>query len=294
MNRSKIFTSIGSLGKAVKKILFIFGIFIFSLLIGKGVYFIRDGFTPRRVQNHMSNLSSSQIAPEALKILSQDYYYLGRGRQCFAFASKDGKYVLKCPRMDIYHLPFWVRVIGTSSYKKKHLEQKLDRSTFTFNSMRLANEKLKKVTGVLYNHLETTAPIEGKITLHDSLGQKHTLPIHTTLFVLQTKQAPWTPAFLNAKTLQEKERLLSALIDNIVERAKTGILNRDRSFLRNYGTDGEKVYQVDLGSFYESRALTTGAAYYKSAQDSLDAIREWLSATDPECLPLIDQRVSTL
>jgi hypothetical protein len=90
---------------------------------------------------------------------------------------------------------------------------------------------------------------------------------------------------------KEAEQLLDALLDAIVERAQRGILNRDRSFLRNYGFDGQKAYQIDVGSFFHKPEMALEAVYEKSIRDSTDPVREWLAKTDPEMLPYFDKNL---
>ncbi len=278
----------------MKKTIAITCICLFSLLIGKGVYHARKGLSLRRVQGLEQTFSSSQVDPETKKTLSQDFYYLGRGRQCFAFESKDEKYVLKFPRTDIYRLPFWARAFGSHAYQKTLLESKEKRKRFIFESFHLAKEELQDITGVLFSHLGKSEKTTDTLSLIDALGFKHTLPLHSSIFILQEKHSLWTAAFLKAQDLREKERILNALVDAIMKRAQKGILNRDRSFLRNYGFDGEKVYQIDVGSFFRSKNLDSEQAYQKSARDSLEPIHEWLKKTDPEMLQVLNKRLTEL
>ena len=88
--------------------------------------------------------------------------------------------------------------------------------------------------------------------------------------------------------------MLNALVDAIVRRAKKGILNRDRSFLRNYGFEGGAVYQIDIGSFFTSKELDRESAYQKSARDSIEPIYQWLEKEDPKMLPLLSERLNRL
>src|SRR5579872_5769568 len=81
------------------------------------------------------------IDDDTKKILSQPFHYLGRGRQCFAFASEDGKYVLKCIRTDKFKAPFWTHIFPNILKKKQSkIEQK---KYLVFESFRMANEELK-------------------------------------------------------------------------------------------------------------------------------------------------------
>lgn len=278
----------------MKKTIAITCIFILSLLAGQGVYYGRKGFSLRRVQGLEQTFSTSQVDPETKNILSQDFTYLGRGRQCFAFASKDEKYVLKFPRTDIYRVPFWARAFGSHVYQKTLFERKEEAKRFLFESFHLAKDELQDITGILFSHLGKSKQTTDTLSLIDALGFKHTLPIHASIFILQKKQSLWTAAFLNAETKKEKERILNALVEAIVKRAQKEILNSDRTFLSNYGFDGKVVYQIDVGSFFLHKTLTPEEAYQKSARDSLEPVHEWLKKKDPEILPTLNIRLAEL
>lgn len=279
------------------KIIFrLFLLFICSLSIGKGLYILRDGFSPRRLA-YFNSTETSAVSEETKKILSQPFYFLGRGRQCFAFESHDGKYVLKCPRTDIYKLPFWARVLPVKDYRERSLSDKAYRHQFVFNSFHLAKEELQEETGTIAIHLGKSEPTNQQIILIDSLGIKHEVPLQTTIFILQHKRTLWTPVFLEAKknhNTNEQKRLLNALVDIVIQRAKKGILNRDRSFLRNYGFDGMKAYQIDVGDFFRLKEWDQTHVFQKAVRDTLAPVQEWLAETDPQMLDLLNARLDML
>lgn len=267
----------------MRKILALFVIAILSLLAGKGLYLSKDGFSTRRI--HPLKLPASASFDEAsTKALKQTFHYLGRGRQCFAFVSDDGQYVLKIPRTDIYRLPFWARALPMSPYKKEFRSKLLKQQKIFAESIRLATNELSNQTAILATHLGQSKPSKEVLTLVDALHCTHQLPLHKTPFILQYKKPILTKVFLS--TLQQEPakapQILDALLDTIAERAKKGILNRDRSFLRNYGYNEGKAFQIDIGSFFENSEITSKDAFEKSFRDSTDPIREWLVEISPE------------
>src|SRR3990172_8014289 len=85
------------------------------LMIGKGWHWAKDGFHILRVRNAPFGIGEDPpINAADLAALQQPYFYIGRGHQCYAFSSEDGKYVLKLPRLDRYELPFWLRICRLS------------------------------------------------------------------------------------------------------------------------------------------------------------------------------------
>jgi len=253
--------------------------------IGKGMHWAKKGFTIRRVaapaQTNFEIWNS-----EADLAMEQPFRYLGRGRQCFAFASLDGKYVLKLPRTDIYQIPFWMRTLPLPTTKRETFRAvRAERERFVLNSMKIAYEELQEDTGVLALHFGRAPDLGKEITVIDALGYHHRLPAHKTTFVLQTKQPILIKAFLD--TLRSGDRakgkeILDAFIDVVVARGSKEIWNKDESFLRNYGFDGNKGYQIDIGSFYHK---PNGAA---SIRDTMHPVKSWLAKTDPEMLAYFD------
>jgi len=280
----------------IKKLAILSLLVLLSMLVGKGIYFIKDGFSARRIQS-LDYFVVEDWDEEASRALEQTYHYIGRGRQCFAFASDDGKYVLKFPRTDIFKTPFWVRALPVPSYRKELVANHKKREEFILNSFRISFSELKKETSLLAVHLGQSLGKGKKLRIVDASGSKHLLPLEKTSFVLQYKQPILMKTFTSALqngSVKEAEKILDALLDAIVTRAKKGILNRDRSFLRNYGFDGTHAYQIDIGSFFRSKDLSPKAAYDKSVRDSTDPVREWLADNAPSMLPYLDSRLKEL
>ena len=275
----------------MKQLASIFFLILISLFVGKGSYYLKDGFTMRRIHS-LSYHVEHVFHDEVYEALAQPFFYLGRGRQCFAFESRDGRHVLKLPRTDIYKTPFWMRVLPLNALRK-HLEQKHQVSaTFIVESIRLAQEELGFQTGIIASHLGQSAPSPIRLHLVDALSCHYHPLLYKTPFILQKKQPLLIPIFLNAlkqNHLEESKKILEALLDVIVKRAKKGILNRDRSFLRNYGFDGTYAYQIDVGSFFQTKEMTPEMIYQKSVRDSTDPIREWLAQINPQMRITFDQ-----
>ena len=269
---------------------------IVCLSLGKGIYFLREGFNPRKIKT-FSLAKISPIDEETQTILSQRFYFLGKGRQCFAFVSEDGKYVLKCPRTNIYQIPFWAKSLVSKKGQEEIRIDKMERQNFVFESFRIASEELKKETGVIATHLGESPSTKKKITLVDTLGVTHQIPLDTTIFILQHKRPLWTPKFLEATkngTLKEQERILDALINIMVKRASHFVLSRDRSFLRNYGFDGTEAYQIDVGDFFQRQDWDHRKVFHKSIRDSLDPVQDWLSKVNPPMLAYLNGKIDSL
>lgn len=267
-----------------------------SLFLGERLYHLREGFSRRRIFPITQPVVESWSA-DTEKLLSQPFHYLGRGRQCFAFASLDGKYVLKIIRTDIYQTPFWARLLPAGSYRKKIEAEHKTRKQAILDSFALSFNELKEETALIAIHVGTSGSKEKILTLIDRLGVKYTLPLATTPFLLQHKKPMLMEAFetaLKNGDFEKGEKILSSLLSVIAQRAEKGILNRDPSFLRNYGYEDEKAYQIDLGSFYKDPNLKKESAYKKSILSSVKKIEQWLNDHAPQMLPLLHDHLRDL
>ncbi|HSX25817.1 MAG TPA: hypothetical protein VLE89_02275 [Chlamydiales bacterium] len=280
----------------MKRLLVLTILVLFCLGTGKGIYWARKGFSVRRVQP-LERETVVAWNEEADRALDQKFHYLSRGRQCFAFASEDGKYVLKLPRTDIYEIPLWARALPVSLKREQICANRKRIETYLFSSFQISFEELKEQTGMIALHLGQTAPEGKQLTLVDRLGCAFHLPMEKTSFVLQHKYPILIRSFLSALeqgNRKEGERILEALVDVVVERGSKGILNRDGSFLRNYGYDGQKAYQIDIGSFFHNENLEEEEAFRKSIRDTMNPIRFWLGKTDPEMLQFLENKLASI
>ncbi len=281
----------------LKKTIGLFLLCGFVLFTGKGIYLLRDGWSPRKIAP-FSFPSSQGISPEVASLLSQNFHYLGRGRQCFAFASEDGEYVLKFPRTDIYTLSFGLRTLPLWQYREKVERAKRKKQAFVLESFRIAKEELAEETQTIAIHLgKTISPSPSirkqQLTCIDSLGIPHHFSLEDTSFILQYRKPLWDSLFLQARqegNREEQIKLLHALVDLLKARGRKGVLNRDDAFLKNYAFDGEKAYQIDVGDFFHLPEADRDYLLQKSVQDSLVTVKEWIAKKDPLLLPILEEQ----
>lgn len=296
----------------MKRIACLIALVGFCALIGKGWHLVKDGFSLNRtcslgynLKHRHSNatlIAEGKTAPWNLddSILRQPYTYLGRGHQCYAFASADGKYVIKLPRYDRYRLSFFLRACPFSwltSHRhaiRADIEQRL---RFLLNSFHLAFEELQEETALLYLHLYRTDHFNFPLVLQDRLGRSHLLDPNQTSFIVQEKKPIMMSSFqqcLEKNRREEAKEILDAFLQVISKRAERGIYNKDPSFLRNFGLDKGKGFQIDIGSFYRKPALSLEEARKASFQETIHHVRNWLDDIDPEMLYTFDQKIQTI
>ncbi len=265
----------------MKKIFILLCLIASCAAVGKTIYWGRNGFNICKIRPPV-HTQFEIWNEEADLAFTQTYRFIGRGRQCFAFASEDGRYVLKLPRTNIYQIPLL-------SFGRDY-SGRAEQERFILNSFKIAYEDLRQETGTVALHFGQTEAKRPRVTLIDSLGVRYYLPLQRTTFVLQYRHPILMKAFTEALkqgNRSEAEKILSAFIDVVIDRGKKGIWNRDESFLRNYGYDGERAYQIDIGSFYKKE---NGHA---SIHDTMHPVRTWLSQQDPAMLLYFDDALKS-
>lgn len=261
------------------------------LATGRLWYLSKDGFHINRIDHPIAKADNVDDVEERriANLMQGPYEYLGRGRQCYVFGSVDGRYVIKIPRFDRYRLPFFWQAMPKHFDSKKRgiLQGRLNRLHFTLESFQIAGTDLREETAVIYLHLQETQNLPKKFVITDRLHRAYTLDLNRTAFILQEKKELMMPGFVKALQADDREtaeKMLLAFLDTIDRRAQKGIFNRDPSFLKNFGWDGSKSIQIDIGSFWRKPDVSGQTAHDDSLIEGSARIREWLSLVDPEML----------
>ncbi len=266
------------------------------LTVGKIWYWRTDGFNISRLQGWTQEVQGTWWNEEAQKAIDQDFYYLGRGRQAFAFASEDGRYVLKFPRGDICKLPLWLRTLPLKSKRDYRTIRKAKREVALLESVRLAIDELKESTAMIAMNMsqhESPSLKTQSVRIIDKAGRSFKIPLGNTYFILQHKKELLSD-FVQDIALKEGtmgiEKMLDDLFALILERTQKRILNWDGKFLRNYGYDEKRAYQTDVGSFYKEEVGTIQDLYSEVIELNIKPIRHWMEKKHPEWLELLNKK----
>lgn len=168
--------------------------------------------------------------PEVKSMLDQPFHYLDKGSQCYVFESKDKQIVIKLFR-----------------FSDPRSELKI--STL-FEAARIAYEKMKEETGLLYIHLNRTELGLPKILLTDGIGRSFWIALDDYRFAIQKKAKTFEVALEEAL---EDPILMRKRIDQFICLLKTrvgkGIYNSDPTLGRNFGFLETRAIELDFGNF---------------------------------------------
>lgn len=231
--------------------------------LGAFCYKQNDGFFPYQIPSSLPFHKEWEVAANTKepfsKIFSQPFRYLGKGCQCFVFASEDSKYILKLPYHSHLQPPIWLRPIPLLAelYRVKRMlkgHRTLQRDA---TSYLLAYDKFQEETGLLYVHLNKTDYLHQKVQVFDKIGVEHILDLDNHEFILQKKAEPFYPKidqWMSQGKIEQAKIALSELCKLLYKRYEHGIDDRERNFDGNYGFIEDKPIQIDIGRFRAQEA----------------------------------------
>lgn len=270
--------------------------FIF-LLVGYGTYqYCRyqdrqtDGFTLERIAPTFADQPDWDIASSkgqierANAILRQPFYYLGHGFQCYAFASKDGKYVLKFIRQQRLRPPILYDLLPNigpfKKFKAQRAAQGKKRADYLFRSLKVAYIAVPQETGLVFVHLNKTKGVHPTVTLFDKAGTLYEVDLDGHEFVLQRRAEEVKPTLV--RLMKEGDfdvacRRIDQIFDLLATCAKKGVADNDSQLIRknNLGFLKNRAIYIDTGKIALKESMKTKDRF-KEDLDRLKPLYEWL------------------
>lgn len=201
-----------------------------------------------------------------INALTQPYFYLGKGKQAYAFVSADNNYVLKLLKRP-----------------KKSTRCKKIKTLIT--SLALGANAIPRETGILYFHANNKEPITGRIKLLTKKGQVLTLDLSKYFFFVQEKVTPFKEALLrdvSSYNFSKAQASVKSIFTLAREISEKGIADRDGSLIRNQniGFLGSEPILIDAGKLVQ----TTKDQALKQNLKNLKPLKRFLEQSFPELL----------
>jgi hypothetical protein len=256
---------------------------------------------------------SAEEELEVDSLLSQPYHMIGAGSECFAFASADGRAVIKFFKLDhtrpiYFHRGVFLedhsKLAGTLSNHplthisspplKRFLGIREFRIERTFSSIHLAYENLRDETGLLYLHLNPTDLLRKTLTLYDACGIAHSVDLDTSKFFLQKRAIPLENHFaaLQKKKAEAEAKLsIDSLVQLLTGRCKKGFSDRD-IVNRNFGYIGTQAIEIDSGSFRKNSRMRQPWIYKQELFYATLELKSWLKKNYPEMVGYLEDKVT--
>jgi hypothetical protein len=278
---------------AVLVLLLIVGYVFFSA----AVWHLNDGFCLRHIQaDNLVNWKSSPPDEKAVKdLLKQNFYYIGKGSQCYVFESEDHDVVLKFFRHSRYRShPINALItapeIVTDIIKQKE-QKKKDKLKTLFISCELAYQELREETGLVYLHLNTTDYLKQTVVLYDKLKRPMAIAIDDYAFLIQ-KKGEQTLTHLTRLLEQGKKKeakvALASLSATLKKCLRKGIIDTDGMIHKNAGFRNHKAIILDVGGFERRTPNNPQITLWQTTR----RLRTWLQNHDPELASYFEHTIN--
>lgn len=212
---------------------------------------------------------SAEEKDHLFSIFSEPFYYLSQGKECIAFYSKDGRYVIKFFKKEhqtkqsvlqkIFPLSSLKRAFTLDNEKVLNKRRKWEtnlRSSYT--NYCAAFHEIKDKTGLIYIHFNKNRELSCKLKIINDFGKEHLLDLDQQEFVLQYKAVPLKAHFHNLIQKADYSQIdlsLQAIEQFLIERTLSGFTDPRRSLNINFGFLGEKPIQFDVGKLAKTPEL---------------------------------------
>ena len=253
-----------------------------------------DGFAESKIHSDMQfhqEFQTSTLSVDEIQkidtILSQPFYYLGKGVQCYAFVSKDEKYVIKFLRLDRLCPSILYSQIALPSFLKKIRDERVDRKfgelSRDFISYKIAYDLLKNYTGLEYIQLNKNGPINKKITLYDKINVLHEIDLKPLQFLIQKKADLFYVGMQKMLDRGDKDKarsLITQLVEYLCLRSSMGFYDKDPDINTNFGIQDDVIMQIDVGRFRHDITRMDPQIYINDVIRITDNFQQWLEARD--------------
>lgn len=233
---------------------------------------------------------SPQIVSELNAIFRQPFYYLGEGKQCTAYVSRDGKNVLKFllqkplqVKNQFLTLPNFFPFSLIKSYK---IDKRDERQNNLLAAFMLSYQLVPEQTATLYVHLNSSDNRFVKPLIIDTKGTPRVIDLDRTQFILQKRAQHIKPLLAElmweGKISEAKERL-DQILKLLFDCAKKGVIDLDQALIRNNNigfVDSRAVY-IDTGKLRLAKCLITKKEFARDLK-RLVPLQRWLALHYPE------------
>lgn len=216
-------------------------------------------------------------------ILDQKFTYIGKGAQSYAFGSQDGKYVIKFfkfkhlkPSVFLDLLP---PVPPFEAYRTKQTMRKNRKLEGVFAGYRLAYEKHKDSSGIVFLHLNKTDTLQKKVIVIDKIGREHAIDLDEVVFVLQEKAQTMRQVvqeLLSKGDLPLAKHRIHQIFDLYVSEYQKGIFDHDHGVMHNTGFVGNKPIHLDVGKLKKDQTMKDPVVYSKDLELVARRMDSWL------------------
>lgn len=265
-----------------------------------------DGFAISKIRSELPFHPEWEVPPlsdtekeRMHEILSQKFNYLSKGAQCHVFESADGKWVLKFFRHHHMRPPLWLVALPSflDPWRSNKIEKKWSKLHKDFASYKLAYNRIKERTGIVFLHLNKTSDLKQTVTIVDRLHIEHVLNLDEMEFILQKKARlvyPSIDAWMHEGNVTAAKAALTDLVAVLKMRFEQGIFDKDPDLNTNFGFIDQRAIQIDVGRFKGGTFQTNACQCRDDIIRITDNLKQFLDAHYPPLSEHLQQEIAKL
>ena len=222
-------------------------------------------------------------------IFEQSFFYIGKGSQCYAFASEDGQYVLKFfkfkhlkPSLMVDLLP---PIPPFQAFKQRCSERKRRKLISLFSGYDLAYSQNREQSGLLYLHLTPTHHLHLTAAVVDKIGIKRKIDLDEVIFLVQRKGETLRDRLgrlLDQGNINEAKQTIGDIMAMYVSEYKKGLFDHDHGVMHNTGFIGAIPFHLDVGKFKKDERFKQPAIYQQDLKLIVCKINAWIQKSYPQ------------
>lgn len=294
--------------KTIHRFLFLFLAIAACYTVGRLYYRFTGGFTESNITYALPYDPQWDIATlspddndEISGIVSQPFYYLGKGCQSYVFSSQDDKYVIKFFKYQRFRPQEWLNYFTFIPFVDQLQREKIAKKKLkldnAFAGWKLAYEELQPETGVIYVHFNKSGDFAKEFVIYDKLGLKHTLPLGNLEFMIQKKADMLCPKLLQLqadKRTEEAQLIIDRLLTMIVHEYQRGYADNDHALMQNTGVYEGYPIHIDVGQFVKNPTVMQKEVYHQELFNKMWKFRKWLRSHNEELADYLDYKLQQL
>lgn len=280
------------------------------LLMGGGLFFCcrSTGFSIDKITSRLTYNTIWETEPLSLKqrefltqnVLSQKFYHLTSGSQCYAFISEDREYILKFFKMQSLFPKGWLNSFPLSLLQTFGFKHEASNQLFSeriFASYKDAYESLREETGLLYIHLNKTSEFISTVTLIDSKGKSYSLNLDSVEFVVQRRAQKIYDRFnelIKKENYEDLKMCIRSFLQLIAARCEKGFVDQRLSIRNHFGFIGNKAIQIDCASLTRDSSMKYPLNFRNEILQAAERLDSWARGDYPEATLFIQEEAQTI
>ncbi|CDZ80053.1 hypothetical protein BN1013_00558 [Candidatus Rubidus massiliensis] len=289
----------------LKKNLIYFFVFLSFLFITSRIYYrATDDFRLGNIKYELPFNPKWEVdLPDRQKlktIFSQNFFYLGKGAQSYAFVSEDQKYVVKFFKFKHLKNNIFSNLIPPvypfKDYKEKQSLRKKRKLNSVFEGYHLAYLFHRSDSGLIYIHLNQTDYLNLNVNIKDKIGFERNIALDDVVFILQEKAKTTKNALcdnLEKGNLSEVKQKIRRIFDLYLTEYSKGLYDQDHGVLSNTGFVGEKAIHLDTGKLIKNEEVKQKTFWQNDLKKVATKFEHWIKINYPEYYPDLAEEIAS-